>query len=208
MVVVLTGGSPVEMEEWVDAAQSLVWGWYGGMEGGTALAEVLFGRVNPSGKLTESFYRRHTDCSAHVLGEFPGKETVRYGEGRLVGYRYLDAFNKEPRFCFGHGLSYSSFAYGPLKVVRLEDGWQVSCPVKNVSERRGMETVQLYLAPLTPKAGWPVQELRGFVKLDLEPGQEKEAVMLLRASDVPGPAEIRVGSSSRDIRSRAVMGAE
>ena len=71
-----------------------------------------------------------------------------------------------------------------------------------------METVQLYLAPLTPKAGWPVQELRGFVKLDLEPGQEKEAVMLLRASDVPGPAEIRVGSSSRDIRSRAVMGAE
>ena len=205
MTVVLIGGSPVEMEAWADRAKSLVWGWYAGMEGGTALAEVLFGRVNPSGKLPESFYRTYLDCSAHVLGEFPGGKTVRYGEGVLVGYRYLDAAGKEPRFCFGHGLSYSTFSYGPLKAERQENGWRISCQVKNTSAIRGKETVQLYAAPLKPGKGRPVQELKGFVKLDLEAGQEGEAVMVLGEGELSVPCELRAGSSSRDIRSRAEL---
>lgn len=206
MVVVLTGGSAVEMGCWIERADSVVWGWYGGMEGGTALAEVLFGKVNPSGKLPESFYRKLSDCSAHCLGEFAEKEEVNYREGVFVGYRYLDTYQIEPEFCFGHGLSYTTFGYAGGNVRREEGKTFVSCRVTNTGNCAGAETVQLYLRPEEKKWSgesgkrklFVFQELKGFEKVKLEPGESREVVFCLE-EDVQGK-KIALGSSSRDIR--------
>lgn len=139
-VIVMMAGSPVEMGSWIKDAKAVVWNWYSGMEGGNALAEVLFGRVSPSGKLPEIFYKKHTDCSAHAVGEFPGDEKVRYKEGVFVGYRYNDAFGIEPEFCFGHGLSYTTFAYSGAEIKRNGAKLQVSCDVTNTGDRAGKES--------------------------------------------------------------------
>lgn len=171
-VIVLTGGSPVEMGEWIQSAEAVVWNWYAGTEGGRALAEVIFGEVNPSGKLPETFYKKHTDCSAHCLGEFPGKKNVRYSEGVFVGYRYNDSFHISPQFCFGHGLSYTSFEYRTPELIQEEGERYVCCTVVNAGEVEGKETVQIYLAPLERKAEEPVQQLKGFEKVTLRPGEE------------------------------------
>lgn len=125
MPVVLIGGTPVEMGEWVDQAKAVVWGWYAGMEGGNAMAEVLLGEINPSGKLPETFYKTLSDCSAHCIGEFPGTDKVRYAEGIYVGYRYNDKFHIEPQFCFGHGLSYTTFEYSNLALDRTNRAYSL-----------------------------------------------------------------------------------
>lgn len=139
-VIVMMAGSPVEMGSWIKDAKAVVWNWYSGMEGGNALAEVLFGRVSPSGKLPETFYKKHTDCSAHAVGEFPGDEKVRYKEGVFVGYRYNDTFGIEPEFYFGHGLSYTTFAYSGAEIKRNGAKLQVSCDVTNTGDRAGKES--------------------------------------------------------------------
>lgn len=139
-VIVMMAGSSVEMGSWIKDAKAVVWNWYSGMEGGNALAEVLFGRVSPSGKLPETFYKKHTDCSAHAVGEFPGDEKVRYKEGVFVGYRYNDTFGIEPEFCFGHGLSYTTFAYSGAEIKRNGAKLQVSCDVTNTGDRAGKES--------------------------------------------------------------------
>lgn len=197
-VIVLMGGSPVEMGQWIHKADSLVWSWYAGMEGGLALAEVLFGRVNPSGRLPETFYKRHTDCSAHALGEFPGNTKVRYSEGVFVGYRYNDTFGVEPQFCFGHGLSYTEFEYSSPELE--EEGGEifVCCDVKNTGSRPGKETVQVYLAPVERREDEPVQQLKGFEKVLVQPGETRR--VRIRLEESPDGREIRIGSSSRDVR--------
>lgn len=197
-VIVLTGGSPVEMEKWIGAAQSVVWNWYAGLEGGRALAEVLFGEVNPSGKLPETFYKRHTDCSAHVLGEFPGGEKVSYKEGIFVGYRYNDTFHVEPQFCFGHGLSYTTFQYSEPSATLSENETTIFCTVENTGKMAGQETVQIYFAPVDRKNNEPVQELKGFEKVFLMPGEKKRVE--IHAEPCGRGTEIRLGASSRDIR--------
>lgn len=197
-IIVLTGGSPVEMGEWIQNAEAVVWNWYAGIEGGRALAEVIFGEVNPSGKLPETFYKKHTDCSAHCLGEFPGRENVRYSEGVFVGYRYNDTFHISPQFCFGHGLSYTSFDYRDPELIREKGKKYVCCTVVNIGEVEGKETVQVYLAPLERKKEEPVQQLKGFEKISLKPGEEKRVKILLEESTEG--MEIRIGGSSRDIR--------
>ncbi|MDD7740701.1 MAG: glycoside hydrolase family 3 C-terminal domain-containing protein [Lachnospiraceae bacterium] len=199
-VIVLNGGSPVEMNEWIDQADTLVWGWYAGIEGGRALAEVLFGLVNPSGKLPETFYKKHTDCSAHCIGEFPGGKTVSYKEGVFVGYRYNDTFAVAPQFCFGHGLSYTDFSYEEAWIAKEEEKSVVCCRVANIGEREGMETVQVYLAPKHRKENQPVQELKGFVKVELKP--KEKTVVQIPLENLPNDCEVRIGSSSRDIRCR------
>lgn len=202
MITVLQGGSSVEMGQWIDQAHSLVWCWYAGMEGGTALAEVLFGKVNPSGKLPESFYKSHRDCSAHCVGEFPGGDKVRYGEGVFVGYRYLDSFGIEPDFCFGHGLSYTEFSYGEARLEEKE-GEQpgtvfVTCEIVNVGERTGKETIQVYLRQRVRDKKAPYQTLAGFEKVELAPGEKKKIWIRLHGNGKD--REIALGSSSRDIR--------
>ncbi len=197
-VIVLTGGSPVEMGKWIGSAKSVVWNWYAGLEGGRALAEVLFGKVNPSGKLPETFYKRHTDCSAHALGEFPGEDKVSYKEGVFVGYRYNDTFCVEPQFCFGHGLSYTTFQYSELSSILSENETTIFCTVENTGKMAGQETVQIYFAPVNKKNNEPVQELKGFEKVFLMPGEKKRVE--IHAEPCGRGTEIRIGASSRDIR--------
>lgn len=197
-IVVMEGGSPVEMGKWVEEAKAIVWSWYAGMEGGRALAEVLFGQTNPSGKLPETFYKKHTDCSAHALGEFPGGKTVKYTEGSFVGYRYNDTFEVEPEFCFGHGLSYTTFAYSNLKVIHENENIVLTWEIENTGNRTGKEAAQVYLAPKKPGKNRPVRELKGFVKVELKP-KEKKQVSVEISKDC-NDCGIQIGSSLKDIR--------
>ncbi|MGN0298966.1 MAG: glycoside hydrolase family 3 C-terminal domain-containing protein, partial [Lachnospiraceae bacterium] len=196
LIVVLIGGSPVEMRKWIENAHTVVWSWYAGMEGGNALADVLLGEVNPSGKLPETFYKNHLECSAHALGEFPGINTVAYTEGRYVGYRYNDTFHVEPQFCFGHGLSYTHFDYSEMKVKSQES--IISCKVRNVGSMAGKETIQVYRHKKDFNDA-PYQELVGFEKISLDVGETKE--VLIEVEDINQKEYVYwVGTSSRDIR--------
>ena len=224
-VVVMVAGSPVQMSTWADKAKAIVWSWYAGMEGGNALAEVLFGDINPSGKLPETIPVRLEDSPAHKYGEFGKKESVTYKEGLFVGYRYFDTHGVDPHFCFGHGLSYTDFEYKNLDVTVLEketgsnygsdDDVQVTVKlsVKNIGSVDGAEVVQIYVADKEASLERPVHELKGFTKVFLKAGEEKEVSITLRQNAFgfydpelkcfkaePGEFEIQAASSSRDIR--------
>ena len=230
-VVVLRAGSPVSMGGWKDRAKAIVWDWYAGMEGGSALAEVLLGKVNPSGKLPESLPYDLESCLAVALGEYPGRPltekehrrmnarlTEDYKEGLLVGYRYYERQGLPVQFCFGHGLSYTSFHYGDLKISesgRQEAPVRLSLTVENIGGREGMEVVQVYVGRTDALPREPVKVLCGFEKLSLKPGEKKplELVLPERAfqswhTDAgafvtdAGVYEIYVGSSLEDIRLR------
>ena len=181
MITVIVSGSPVEMP-WIDEAKTLVWHWYAGMEGGTALAEVLFGKVNPSGKLPETFPVTHMDCSAHCIGEFGTEKTVKYTEGIFVGYRYYDTKHKKVLFPFGHGLSYTDFTYSNMKVTGIYPEITVSVDVTNTGEVEGKEVVQIYVGKKVSAVERAAKELRGFQKLTLKPGETKTAEIRLDAS--------------------------
>lgn len=199
-VIVLTGGSPLEMGEWIGLAKTLVWGWYAGMEGGRALAEVLFGNVNPSGKLPETFYKTHKDCSAHCVGEFAKKGSVRYAEGIFVGYRYNETFGVAPQFCFGYGLSYTEFAYMGAERITRDGKTGVAVTVSNTGERAGAETVQLYRLADTADQSRPAKELVGFEKVYLEAGETKTVEIWLEEKDAD--TAIGVGKNVREIEVR------
>lgn len=197
-VVIMTAGSDVEMGSWIDRADTVLWSWYAGMEGGRALAEVIFGMVNPSGKLPETFYKTHTDCSAHALGDFPGGEKVSYREGSFVGYRYNETFKVAPEFCFGHGLSYTKFVYENPRLERTPEGSFALCEVSNTGDFAGKETVQVYLAPVNPDRKQPSSELKGFEKIYLSPGETKTVRIAVQGDCEK--KEVRIGSSLQDIR--------
>lgn len=176
MIVVLIGGSSVEIGEWIDRANTVLWSWYAGMEGGNALAEVLLGKINPSGKLPETFYKKLEDCSAHAVGEFGEKKTVKYKEGRYVGYRYQEKYKIEPEFCFGHGLSYTKFE---IEVEKFDsERGEVSCLVKNTGKMDGSEVVQLYKIR-REEDGLDYPELKGFGKIFLKSGEQGKLVIKL-----------------------------
>ena len=210
--VVLMGGSNVEMNNWLPETRAYLHAWYPGMEGGTAMAQVLFGEVNPSGKLPMTFANSHEDYPSHSIGEFPGNETVRYTEDIYVGYRYFDTQNKEVVFPFGFGLSYTTFEFSDLKLSRKDNKVTVECTITNTGVREGAEVVQVYVHPKNPSVDRPLRELKGFEKLSLSPGASATAAITLDASAFsyyhpqrlewafePGMYEIQVGSSSRDI---------
>lgn len=199
MIVVLIGGSPVEMGNWIDQVDTLLWGWYAGIEGGNALADVLLGAVNPSGKLPETFYKTHLDCSAHALGEFATEKTVSYKEGRYVGYRYNEKFGVAPQFPFGYGLSYTSFVYRDMSVDY--DKHQVSCYVKNTGEIDGAEVVEVYRLAMESEDA-PVKELKGFEKVFLKAGEEKFVTVSVE-EETDAFAKYVIGSSLTDIRLHA-----
>lgn len=197
-VITMVGGSPVEMGRWINLADSVLWSWYAGMEGGRALAEVIFGRVNPSGKLPESFYKTHLDCSAHAWGNFAEEETADYAEGVFVGYRYLDAYHVEPEFCFGHGLSYTSFSYELAELIEENGRIYAECQIANTGEMDGKETVQVYLAPKNRTEDEPVCQLKGFGKIFLKSGEKKK--LRVEIEDYSENMDVWVGSSVKDIR--------
>lgn len=196
-VVAMVSGSPVEMGAWIENADSVVFSWYAGMESGTALAEILFGEINPSGKLPETFYKTHMDCSAHCVGEFPGGKEVNYQEGILVGYRYQDLYGAEPEFCFGHGLSYTDFRLDKGELLKVDVCYAVSCWVTNTGARMGAETIQVYLRK-NEEDRQVMQELKGFEKVLLLAGESK--CVTVKLEEYEEGMEIAIGSSSRDIR--------
>lgn len=218
--VVLSNGSPVAMP-WLDRAPAVLEAYLGGQGGGAALADLLWGRRNPCGKLAETFPRRLQDNPSYL--NFPGEaRRVEYREGLFVGYRHYDALDIEPLFPFGHGLSYTRFAYGPLRLDRAALGegqtLSVSLDLTNAGGRAGKETVQLYVGQAKPRLVRPRRELKAFAKVELAPGQTKTVTFTLdrrafaywddasRAWAVdPDDFEIAVGSSSRDLRSRAAV---
>ncbi|MDZ7754872.1 beta-glucosidase family protein [Rhodohalobacter sp.] len=213
--VVLMGGSNVEMENWLPDTPAYLHAWYPGMEGGTAIAEILFGEVNPSGKLPMTFANSHEDYPSHSIGEFPGDGTVDYAEDIYVGYRYFDTQNKDVFFPFGFGLTYTTFEFSDLQVSKQDDKVMVEATVTNTGDREGAEVVQIYVHHKDPSVDRPIRELKGFEKVDLEPGAsatvnielDESAFMYYHPEDLKwvlesGSYEIQVGNSSRDIKMR------
>mgnify|MGYP006291084465 CR=1 FL=1 len=223
VIVVLSCGAPVEMP-WVDRGQEVPLGYLGGQAGAGALADLLYGDVNPSGKLAETFPLRLEDTPAvhYVPG---GPRTVEHRESLYVGYRFYDSVDKDVLYPFGHGLSYTHFAYSDLilseRRLRSDQPLTVSVRVKNTGPRAGQEVVQLYVAPLSSTAFRPRAELKGFEKVALEPGEEKSVTFQLEERAFAhynsasgdwqvesGSFGILVGTSSRDIRLRGEVAVE
>jgi beta-glucosidase len=218
-VVVLMGGGPVEMDNaWLSKVPALLYAWYPGMEGGNALARVLFGSVNPSGKLPCTFPKKLADTPTAALDAYPGTNgIVIYKEGLLVGYRWYDTKNIEPLFPFGYGLSYTKFKYSGLKLGG-GDGTNgpllmVQFKLANIGSRAGAETAEIYVQPADAGAVRPRKELKGFKKVFLQPGETQEVSVALdsnafayynadKGSWVVQEDEykILVGASSRDLR--------
>ena len=217
-VVVLNNGSAVNVRPWIDAVPAVLEAWLPGQAGAGAVLDVLFGRVNPSGKLAETFPLDIRDTPSYL--NFPGENnTVRYGEGLYVGYRYYDALDQPVQYPFGYGLSYTEFAYRNLSVSRtsftVDEPLEVSVDVSNVGARAGKEVVQLYVHDVASRLQRPPKELKAFAKVALEPGETKTVRFALdtRAFSYYDPAygcwlaeagtfEILVGGSSADIRLR------
>jgi beta-glucosidase len=214
-VVVLHNSNPVAMP-WLDKVAAVVEAFYPGQEAGSSIARVLFGDVNPSGKLAMTFPSNEQQGPGASFLEYPGDGmTVNYSEGVLVGYRWYDAKNQAPLFPFGYGLSYTSFRYSDLE-VDPRGGEQVLVKVRitNSGKREGAEVVQLYLE--SPAAAEePPKQLKGFEKILLKPGESKTVSMQLDKESLaawdseirgwriyPGVYSVMVGSSSRDIRQR------
>ncbi len=213
-VVVLQTGSPVAMP-WLDQVPAVLQGWFPGQECGNALADVLFGDVNPSGKLPQTYPVRLEDNPAFL--NYPGENGhVRYGEGLFVGYRYYDAKEIAPLFPFGFGLSYTSFTYDNVRLsageLRPDETLTVQIDIKNTGDRAGKETVQLYVLDPESRLRRPHKELKGFAKVDLAPGETKTVSLPLDAFALAcwddaqhawvaeaGRFEIAIGSSAHTI---------
>ena len=216
-VVVLYGGGAIDMMAWVKGAKAVIQAGYPGMEGGNALAKILFGEVNPSGKLTVTFPQRLEDIPAHKLGEYPGDSiNVRYNEDIFVGYRYFDTYKVKPLFSFGHGLSYTKYKYGKAAVSVSDTSAVVRFTLQNTGARSGAEVVQVYVADRKSSLKRPAKELKAFRKVFLRPGESKEVELKLDKSAFsfyddrqgdwvlePGEFDILIGSSSSDIRSKS-----
>ncbi len=217
MIVTFVGGSPVEMP-WRNHAKAILWSYYAGMETGNAFAKILFGDVNPSGKLAETFPKRYEDTATGRNGQFGVRGHIKLEEGLYYGYRHHDKERIAPAFCFGHGLSYTTFEYSGL-TMKAEKGKHVklSFTVKNTGKREGAEVVQVYVAPIAAKVDRPVKELKAFDKVELAPGKSKKVTLTLRQEDFAyfdehlhdfiadaGDYEILVGASCDDIRLKGI----
>ena len=215
-VVVLFNGSAVALEPWIGPVAAVLETWYAGQAAGGAIADVLFGDVDPSGRLAETFPVRIEDTPAYL--DFPGDgDRVSYGEGQFIGYRWYDARRIPVSFPFGYGLSYTTFAYGDPRVsadrMGVADGVTVSVDLTNTGSRFGSEVVQVYVHDVRASVRRPVKELRGFQKVSLAPGETRTVAIDLDARSFafwdpasrdwvsePGDFDIQVGSSAEDIR--------
>jgi beta-glucosidase len=215
-IVVFNAGAPVNVSRWVGQVPSLLDAWFGGQEIGHAIADVLFGDVDPSGKLPFSFINDFKESPAY--GNYPGEDLhVKYAEGIYVGYRYFDKHGIAPQFPFGYGLSYTSFGYSDLKIKpgKAASGqtFEVSLKLRNQGKRAGAEVVQLYVHDGHSSVDRPVKELKGFRRVELAPGKSATVSFALDKSSLayystqkkdwvaePGTFDVLVGSSSTDIR--------
>ena len=215
-IVVLFGGGAMDITKWEGKAKAILQVGYAGLEGGTALAEILFGDINPSGKLTFSWPKTLSDAPAHKIGEYPGDgTTVKYKDDIFVGYRYFDKYKVSPQFAFGHGLSYSKFEYGKLETSTNNSGVTVRLTIKNASTRDGAEVVELYVKDRKSSLVRPEKELKSFQKVFLKAGETRalsftlgsDAFSFFNEKDMkwiqePGAFDILVGSASDNIKSK------
>lgn len=221
-IVVLIAGAPFDVDKVSKKTKALVWSWFNGSEGGNALADVLLGKVNPSGKLPWTMPKNIMDSPAHATNSFPGDKTVEYKEGILVGYRWFDTKNIAPLYPFGYGLSYTDFTLSNAKTDQdsysVDDTITVSVSVKNTGKVAGKEVVQVYTSKSDSKMERATQELKGFQKV-LVGSSKSETVKIqipvkeLAYYDVatkswivePGKYTLNIGNSSRDIKNKVVI---
>jgi len=214
--------------DWISLIHAYLAAWYPGQEGGTALAEILFGLTNPSGKLPVSFEKRWEDNATFTSYYDADRDNhVKYTEGIFVGYRHFDKNNIEPLFPFGYGLSYTGFAFNNMVVKKVVNGpglpikVEVTFNVTNTGKKEGAEVAQVYIHKIKSGVIRPVKELKGFSKVFLKAGETKRVNIILNHDafeyyDVekkswvvePGDFEFLVGSSSRDIRLKKTFGVE
>ena len=220
-VVVINNGAPVVMGDWIDGVSAVIEGWMMGQAGGIAIADILFGRVNPSGKLAETFPMKLEDTPAYI--NWPGETgTVHYGEGLFIGYRYYDTKKVPVLFPFGHGLSYTTFEYSNPKVsssaFKDVDGVTVTVDVTNTGKLDGAEIVQMYVHDRECSLVRPEKELKGFAKVYLEPGETKTVSVKLDFRSFAfynveykqwitetGEFDILIAASAADIRQKVTV---
>jgi len=212
-IVVLTNGSPVLMDKWINKVKGVVETWFPGVEGGNAITDVLLGNYNPSGKLPVTFPHKWEDCSAYPTYNVL-KERTYYADDIYVGYRHFDKFGIEPLFPFGYGLSYTTFGYSGLNVTSSDSStFNVIFNIKNTGSVKGEEVAQVYVSSHGLNVERPVKELKGFAKVALNPGETKTVTVKLNRNAFAyyseknaewivdaGSYKIAVGSSSRDLK--------
>ena len=227
LIVVNISGNAVAMP-WISEVPAVIQAWYLGTEAGNAIASVLVGDVNPSGKLPFTFTEKLEDVGAHQLGDYPGRQREdgifdeKYNESIFVGYRWTDKQKIRPLFPFGHGLSYTTFAYGKAtvnkKVMKIDEQIAITVPITNTGKRIGSEIVQLYISDLKSSLPRPVKELKGFSKIQLAPGETQEVTFLIDKQALsffndsrhewvaePGKFEAQIAASATDIKSKVTF---
>lgn len=216
-IVVMIAGAPFEIENIKSKANTLVWSWFNGSEGGNALADVILGKVNPSGKLPWTMPKKLEDSPAHATNNFPGDQAVNYGEGLLVGYRWFDTKKVEPSYPFGYGLSYTSFdiinaAINKTTAYTENETITVSIEVANTGSFDGKEVVQLYVSKPDSKVERAAKELKGFAKKMVKVGYKETFVINIPVKELAfynvdtkawevekGTYQLKIGNSSRNI---------
>ena len=227
LIVVNISGNAVAMP-WISEVPAVIQAWYLGTEAGNAIASVLVGDVNPSGKLPFTFPEKLEDVGAHQLGDYPGRQREdgifdeKYNESIFVGYRWTDKQKIRPLFPFGHGLSYTTFAYGKAtvnkKVMKIDEQIAITVPITNTGKRIGSEIVQLYISDLKSSLPRPVKELKGFSKIQLAPGETQEVTFLIDKQALsffndsrhewvaePGKFVAQIAASATDIKSKVTF---
>lgn len=227
LIVVNISGNAVAMP-WISEVPAVIQAWYLGTEAGNAIASVLVGDVNPSGKLPFTFPEKLEDVGAHQLGDYPGRQREdgifdeKYNESIFVGYRWTDKQKIRPLFPFGHGLSYTTFAYGKAtvnkKVMKIDEQIVITVPITNTGKCIGSEIVQLYISDLKSSLPRPVKELKGFSKIQLAPGETQEVTFLIDKQALsffndsrhewvaePGKFEAQIAASATDIKSKVTF---
>ena len=216
-VVVMIAGAPFDIGRIKEKSSALVWSWYNGSEGGNALADVLLGNVNPSGKLPWTMPKSIDDSPAHATNSFPGDATVSYAEKLLVGYRWFDTKNIEPLYPFGYGLSYTTFEIQSAKpdkeAYSAKDTINIKVEVANTGTLDGKEVVQVYASARDSKVDRPAKELKGFQKVLVPSGETRAVTLAIPVSELayynvakgawevePIEYEFSVGNSSRNVQ--------
>jgi beta-glucosidase len=217
-IVVMIAGAPFDINMIKEKSSALVWSWFNGSEGGNALADVLLGNINPSGKLPWTMPKTLNDSPAHATNSFPGNQTVSYDEGILVGYRWFDTKHVEPLYPFGYGLSYTTFNIKNVHADKTDaysedDTIYISVDIENTGNKNGKEVVQLYSTRTNSEVERAAQELKGFEKVMVHAGQTVTAVIAVPVKELAyyhvekkswvvesGAYTFKLGSSSRDIK--------